>query len=144
MRQEWLSHLVFVNRAGVNRILAKYGYLGTLEPQTREETIEAIEMAIEYNGTDAIRDFMMVQPEFEAIKQLVMPKNRQFVGIPVEKINQVVQTPTQQQPTQAVQPLVLRNATGIDNNTGLFDIPANDIIKGAIIFGIIYFLTKKT
>ena len=132
VREEWISHLLYVNPVGINRILTKYGFSGRLQPDSREDTIEAIEILIEQNGTDAIRDLLMAQPEFDAIKELLTPKAKPFIGIPINRVNQVTQTPA-----PAVQ-----NATGIENITGL-SIPVNDMIKGAIIFGILYLLTKK-
>ena len=139
MREEWLSHLTYVNPVGVNRVLAKYGFSGELQPVTREDTIEAIEMMIEHNGTDAIRELLMIQPEFEAIKQLLTPRAKPFVSIPLNQVNQVTQT---MQPVQALQP-VMQNATGSVTNQGIFDIPTRDILTGAAIFGILYLLTKK-
>lgn len=138
IREEWISHLINCNRVGINRVLDKYGYSGNLQPETREDTIEAIEMLIEYNGTDGIRDLMMAQPEFEAIKQILFVQNRKVIPIPVNAISQVVQTPQPSIP----QP-VMQNATGGIETAGLFSIPVNDIVKGAIIFGILYMLTRN-
>jgi hypothetical protein len=132
MRDEWLSHLLYVNPVGINRILNKYGYSGRLEPQTREDTIEAIGILIEYNGTDAIRDLLMAQPEFDAIRELLTPKTKPYISVPINNINQVTQKP------------VMQNATGMETIDGIFDIPANDIIKGMLIFGILYLLTKQS
>jgi len=127
MRDEWLSHLIYVNPVGINRILTKYGFSGRLEPDSREDTIEAIEMMIEQNGTDAIRELLIIQPEFEAIKQLLTPKARPYISVPINQ-------------TQIPE---VRNVTGNETITGLFAIPVEDMIKGAIIFGILYLLTHK-
>jgi hypothetical protein len=135
MREEWITHLIYVNRVGINRVLNKYGYSGELQPTTREDTIEAIEMLIEQNGTDAIRDLLMAQPEFEAIKQLLTPKLKPIYRIP---INQTFTQVTKPLPTVQV----MQNATGSET-TKLFDISTDDLLKGALIFGILYLLTKE-
>ena len=121
MREEWLSHLTYGNPVGVNRILQKYGFSGYLQPDNRDDTIEALEMLIEQNGTDGIRDLLMIMPEFDAIREILTPKANIIYSAPV-----------------------IRNATGSEKPAGdILGIPVDHILKGALIFSVIYLLTKK-
>lgn len=132
MRQLWFEYLHAVNPVGVNRVLNNYGFTDRMAPVNEEETLEAIENVVEMHGTDGIRDLMMCLPEFDAIRAIVTPKASPFMSIPINNINQVTQIPN----------AAVRNATGNETVTGL-SIPVDDILKGAIIFGILYLLTQK-
>lgn len=119
-REEWLSHLTYANPVGVNRILWKFGFSGMNQPNNREETIEAMEMMIEQNGTDAIRELLAIMPEFEAIREMLTPKAKIVYAYPVNEPE-------------------YKPATGNE----ILNIPVDHIVKGALIFGLVYLLSKK-
>ena len=123
MRDEWIAYLLKVNPIGCNRVLTRYGFSGRYQPEDEEDYREAIEMLIEQNGTDAIRDLLKLQPEYEAIRELF---------------------------THQVDPVIIpektmKNATGNENTASdvVSSLPMNDILKAAAVFGLLYVLTQK-
>ena len=121
MRAEWIIYLLRVNPIGVNKILSRYGFTGRYQPVDEEDYREAIEILIEQNGTDAIRDLFKIQPEYEAIRDLL--------AIKVDPV--IVESAT-------------LNATGNENTASeIISIPINDIVKAAAVFGLLYLLTQK-
>lgn len=121
MRAEWIAYLLRVNPIGVNRVLNRYGFTGRYQPEDEEDYREAIEMLIEQNGTDAIRDLLKIQPEYEVIRDLF-----------TQKVEPVVIAP---------EPKQTRNATGTEITQSV--LPMNDILKAAAVFGLLYVLTRK-
>lgn len=68
----WLDYTINNNTAGVMNVLAGYGYVGFLQPQTMSQVKEACEELIYKYGDDAVMALLQAHPEYDAFEELFL------------------------------------------------------------------------
>jgi hypothetical protein len=68
--QMWLDYTINNNTNGVLKVLAEYGYIGFLAPQSMEDVREYCYDIIHEYGDDGVVSLLKAHPEYEAFKEL--------------------------------------------------------------------------
>ena len=64
-----VDYVAYRNPIGTKKVLNKYGYTGTLEPENVEQSVEAALDLIQREGQDALNDLMKEHPD----RQFILP-----------------------------------------------------------------------
>lgn len=68
--QIWLDYTIENNPTGVAKILADYGYIGFMAPQSHEDLYAMAYEVIQNYGDDGVISLLKAHPEYEAFKEL--------------------------------------------------------------------------
>jgi len=68
--KSWLDYTIENNLAGVLKVLASYGFIGMLEPQSIEDVREASFMIMEDYGEEGTIALLQAHPQYLVFKEL--------------------------------------------------------------------------
>jgi len=66
----WLDYTIENNLSGVLKVLAGYGFIGMLEPQSIEDVRESCFIVMEDYGEDGVVALLQVHPQYLVFKEL--------------------------------------------------------------------------